>query len=264
MSFATLVSELPSGRSRALLIDDGAYATAVLRQGAPIPWTDVAALTGHFGQTHALLDPDAVWFDVQQWQDAQLSERPALIEAMGARSRTGYAVRTLLGDDDLADDLVTAARTVAERARRPIALRVPSPAQWSAHAHAVAGTAVADVDADAADSASMYVAEWLGRLTSLPVSVVVLDAASGTPGTTVSAEELSAYTSITNVAGHLGWSVALRDGHRVETTDATSVAVIAPEFWTTGAPVPDGDVLLTSIPSTASPEAVLDKLSTLR
>ncbi|NDK88285.1 hypothetical protein GYA93_01600 [Gordonia desulfuricans] len=265
MSLAGLTSAPPSGRTRPLLIDDTAYATAVIRQGAPIPWTDLAALVGHFGQTRSLLDPDAVWLDVRRWQQAQLERTPDLVTEMGRRSRTGYALRTLLGDDDLVAGLVTAVTTIGTSSRRPVVLHVPSPASWLSWAHGVAGTDLDEVDEDAADSASMYIAEWLGRLGAVPVSLVLLDAV-GSPADT--RESLSEYGSVTNVAKHVGWSVALRHADMVEAADDVVIATVPETFWTSsGDPDPEilgADILLATIPAAASPEHVLDRLATLR
>ena len=53
-SLKSLITSPASGRTRPVLIDHTDYATAVIRQGQPIPWADLAALTGHHGQVHAL------------------------------------------------------------------------------------------------------------------------------------------------------------------------------------------------------------------
>ncbi len=51
MSLKTLAAAPPSGRPRPLLINDDGYSTAVIRQGAPIPWTDTTLAAGHFGRS---------------------------------------------------------------------------------------------------------------------------------------------------------------------------------------------------------------------
>ncbi len=268
MSLKSLVAAAPSGRARPLLIDDSDYATAVIRQGSPIPWTDVAALTGHAGQVQALLGPDAAWLDAAALVGAHLSVRPQLRGAMGARSRAGYALRTLLGDDDLVEAVATTAGTIGTSGRRALALAVPSPGQWLGQAHDLAGTPLEGIDEDRADTASMYLAEWLGRLGSLPVAVVLLDARGPQgEGGVQSPEKLEHYSSITNVAGHFDWSVAIRGEASVETAGADpAVAVLPDDFWLDGAAeVPgDGELLLTHVPATASPERVLDQLTRLR
>ncbi|MBD0022297.1 hypothetical protein GII33_02470 [Gordonia pseudamarae] len=260
MSLISLAAAPPSGRSRPLIIDDTDYATTVIGQGSSPPWTDIASLAGYFGQVQALLNADATWVDVQRWQRAQLDSRPDIVTDMGARSRAGYALRTLLGDPELVQQLVKAVATVADTTRRRLILRVPSPGTWLAWAHEVAGTPIEEIDADNADGASMYVAEWLGQLGTLPVAAVVLDAVETPDGLT---EALAEYTSITNVAQHFGWSVVMRYTDRVDTGTDTTIGILPAEFWSGGSAVPETDIVLTRIPAQANPEVVLDKLKHL-
>ncbi|TVT51595.1 hypothetical protein FNH05_14565 [Amycolatopsis rhizosphaerae] len=265
-SLQSLVAATPSGRARPLLVDSDAYAVTVLRQGAPVPWTDLAALAGHAAQVHALLDPDALWVDIEALYGAHLGAEPDLLAAMGARSRTGYALRTLLGAESGVDSVLTTVRTLAEATRRQVVLDVPSPARWLARAHALAGTPLAEVGEDHADSASMYLAEWLGRLGTLPVALVLLDArAAEGDARVVDREALSAYSSLANVAGHFEWTLALRAGDGVEAPRGEpGIALVPEEHWLGHADLPEADVLLASIPPSASPERVLEQHARLR
>lgn len=265
-SLKALVAAPPTGRARPLLVDADAYAAAVIRQGAPIPWTDIAALAGHAGQVHSLLDPDALWVDVEAVYAAYVAAESELVAALGARSRTGYPLRTLLGDDSLVGKFVTTVRTLADATRRRIVLDVPSPARWLGRAHALAGKPLAEVSDDHADSASMYVAEWLGKLGTLPVALVLLDARAAEGDATVGTpERVAAYTSLANVAGHFEWTLALRADDAVEVaTGDPSVALVPEEYWSAGAGLPEADVLLATIPATASPERVLEQRARVR
>lgn len=111
-------SRHPSGRSRALLIDDAEYSTTVIRQGSPIPWTDTTMATTHFDQVRALLNPDALWVDMGRLFLAHTDSRPDLVTAMGARTRVGYPLRTLLTDSDVLAASREMMETVAKTARR--------------------------------------------------------------------------------------------------------------------------------------------------
>ncbi len=265
-SLQTLISAAPRGRRRPLLLDHSAYGTAVLRQGRALPWTDLAELTGYFAQLNGLLDPDTTWVDVGALYAAHLAAHEELVAAMGTRSRTGYAMRTLLADDDGVDVVLRTATTLSEASRRPLVLAVPSPARWLAQAHRVAGTPLDAVDEDGADKASMYLAEWLGRLGSLPVALLLLDARYDDEKTAVSVEEdLAVYSSITNVADHFGWSVALRRDEGVATGDhEASVGIVPGSFWLGDEDVPEDSVLVATIPAAASPERVLEQATKLR
>ena len=260
-SLKSLVAAAPTGRTRPLLVDADAYATAVIRQGAPIPWTDIAALAGHVGQVHGLLDPDALWVNVEALYDAYLAAEPDLVTAMGARTRTGYALRTLLGADSLVDRVRTTVSTLAQATRRKVVLDLPSPARWLGRAHAIAGNPIPEVDENRADSASMYLAEWLGKLGTLPVTLVLLDARAAAGDVPVtSPEKISDYSSLINVAGHFEWTIALRDDDSIQvTTGDPSIALVPEDYWLGEADLPEAEVLLTSIPPTASPERVLER-----
>lgn len=260
-SLQSLVGTAPSGRSRPLLVDSDAYSTAVIRQGTPIPWTDLSALSSHVAQVHSLLDPDTLWVDVEALAAAHLGADPGLVTRMGARSRTGYPLSTMLGDDTLVDRVLTTVRTLAEATRRPVVLDVPSPARWLGRAHALVRNPLAEVDDDAADSASMYLAEWLGKLGALPIALVLLDARiSDGDSTVTTTESVSSYSSIGNVAGHFGWTLALRTENTVQTpAGAPDIALVPEDYWLGDVESGVADVLLTTIPATASPEHVLDR-----
>lgn len=265
-SLESLVTTAPSGRTRPVLLDHDGYATAVIRQGAPIPWTDLASLTGHVGQVHALLDPDATWIDVGALYDAHLAGNPGLAAAMGARSRTGFPLRALLGDEDGVARVVRTGGTLADTTRRPLVLALPSPARWLARAHVAAGRKLDSVDDVAADIASMYLAEWLGGLGALPVALVLLDARAAAGDSPVeTAESPGAYSAVVNVAEHFGWTVAMRHDERIEVRDGVPDVGLVPEaFWFDGAALPDGAALLAAIPASAPPERVLDRLALTR
>lgn len=264
-SLQALVADPPSGRSRPLLIDSDRYATEVVLQGAPTPWTDIAALTNLVTKVTSLLGPDAVCIDAAAFYAAYATASPELTSAMGARSRTGFPMRTLLGDDHALEAFAATTRTIADSSRRRVVLRAPSPARWLCRAHAVVGNPLDGVDEDQADSASMYLAEWLGKLGSVPVALVLLDTRPTEADPFVEAEErLTSYSAISNVTGHFEWTLGIRDGAAVEVGPGEPSVEILPEtFWTNGARVPDADVILTTIPPSATPEHVLDRLAGL-
>jgi hypothetical protein len=262
VSMKSLVASTPSGRTRPLLIDDAAYITVAVRQGAPIPWTDTAQLVRHFGQVRGLLDPDAIWIDIQHVYEGYVSTRPGLVTEMGARTRVGYPLRTLLGNEDLLSDIREALTSVAGMSRRQLVLRIPSPVSWLLWAQELAGNPIGEVDDMRADSASMYIAEWLGRLGTIPVALALLDG-RGTAGDVV--ERLSSYTAIANVTSHFDWSLAVWTDSGIETAAGEpAIGVLPTEFWSDGAEVPACHVLVTAIPATAIPEQVLERLRELQ
>lgn len=265
-SLQSLTAQAPTGRPRPVLFDHDDYTTAILRQGSAIPWSDLALLSGHVGQVHSLLEPDAVWVDVEAFYDAALQDAPALVAALAARSRTGYALRALLADPELVERLAQTLVVLSDACRRPVVIDVPSPARWLSRAHAVAGTPLEEVTTDSADSASMYLAEWLGKLGSPKVGLVLLDGRAAVGDARLEADEVLAdYSSVLNVAHHYGWSVALRTEAGVQAGEGEpSIGVLPEQWWAGGNDVPAGDVLLGTIPPDAAPETVLDEIARLR
>lgn len=116
-----------SGRAVPLILDHADYGSAVLLQGAPIPWTDLPALVGYLRQVQALLDPDALYLDAGALLSPARRACQGLIGEMAARSRTGYALRTLLASPELLDFASVTIRTAADAVRREVTLAVPSP-----------------------------------------------------------------------------------------------------------------------------------------
>lgn len=263
--FASVVASPPSGRTTALVVDHAAYGSAVLLQGRAVPWDDVVSLVTYYRQVHGLLNPDATFVDAQAVYSALLSGRPELREAMGARSRTGYALRTLLADAAIADHLATLVRTLAESTRRPVVLQLPSPLVWLAQAVQAAGTGGGGLTLDHADNASMYMADWLSRFGAAPIGLVLLDARrAGTAGLgDLPAEELKAYTPIANVVGHHRWLLGMRTESSVEMAQATSGVVVPEGFWTDQDP-PSGGFRLAHVPAGAEPRLVLARVARLR
>ena len=261
MSARSLLAEPPSGRAVPLLIDDAEYSTTVIRQGDPIPWTDVTLLAEHFRQVGQLLKPDATWVDIRRIQAAHLHSRPSLVEAMGARSRPGYPLRTLLSDDTLMAATVELLTVLATTTRRSLVLHMPSPGAWVHWAHHAAAVELTVLDEDYADTASMYIAEWLGRLGGIPVALALLDSRTTESSLT---EHLRDYSAITNVTAHFDWTPALQTTTGIATRpEDPTVGILPGNFWTEADATNEtiADILVTTIPGSATPEGVLDRLN---
>ncbi len=95
---------------------------------------------------------------------------------MAAKSRTGYALRTLLADNDTNKAVLEFATVFAQTARQPVVLRIPSPMEWLIGTHRFGGAEnLSDLAADDAENASMYVSDWLRAFAALPVAGLLLD-----------------------------------------------------------------------------------------
>src|SRR5438132_11798016 len=94
--FATIVRTPPSGRRTAVLIDHYPYAQAVILQGQPLPWTDPIAFSQFLGQAQGLLRPDTALLDLGAFYQQAVANDESLRSSLSARTRTGYALKTLL------------------------------------------------------------------------------------------------------------------------------------------------------------------------
>jgi hypothetical protein len=263
--FASLISVPPSGRRTAVIIDHQRYAQTVILRGQRIPWGDPAAYSGFFGQAQGLLKPDVTLLDLGALYDFFLASDDGLRDAMSARSRTGYALKTLLADLPTARKALEFASVLAQTSRAPLVLQIPSPMRWLAGTHRLAGAGrVADLDVDHAENAAMYVADWLRNLSALPVSLLLLDARPG-DGAQLPPVDLTVYTPISNVTDHYRWALGQRSDQGVTVAEApVTGVVVTPSYWLSAdANPPAGDFLLADIPADAVPETVLAQLARL-
>lgn len=262
IDFASVVAVPPSGRKTALILDHRAYAQQLLLRGAPIPWHDLASYTNFYGQAQGLLRPDAALIDLGVLMDDLLAADPRLIEAMSARSRTGFAFKTLMLDETLARRVAEFAAVVAETVRSAVVLQVPSPLRWLAQTHELVGTGVAaDISGEQAESMSVYLADWLRRFAGVPVSLLLLDGLRGD----AEGDQLAGYTPVINAAQHYRWAVGLRLDDHIELADGSAKGAVLPsEYWGSAEPTrPVADFLFSELPPTAEPETVLARLAAL-
>jgi len=264
-ALASLVSAPPSGRGTAVIIDHEKYAQAVILRGQPIPWGDPVAYSQFLGQAQGLLKPDATLLNLGALYDHALAANDALKSSLSARSRTGYALKTLLADENTAGAALELASIVAQTSAAPLVLQIPSPMLWLALTHqlSAAGT-VADLDVDRAENAAIYVADWLRRLSLLPVSMLLLD--ERWPGTgDLPLVDAAAYAPVSNVTGNYRWALARRTRDGVEILGSAVTGTVVPQdYWLSDATsAPSGDFLFAEIPADAVPETVLSQLAKL-
>lgn len=265
-TFHELLTSPPSGRAVPLILDHASFGSARLLHGSPIPWSEPVDCQNYFGQAQGLLRPDVTLVDLGAACAQLLADRPELVEAMGARTRTGYGLKTLLGDDALADAVVGLTRILAETNQQPLVLQLPAPLRWLALTQEAMGqTELAALEPDHGESASMYIADWLRRFGALPVTLLLLDGrrcdVSGLNG--LAPEDVSAYAPLVNAAAHYHWGLALRTDDRLELQDCEGAGAVLPASFWVDQPAPEARVLLAEVPQHADPGHVLDRLATL-
>jgi hypothetical protein len=264
--FDEVLSSPPSGRSAPLILDHATFGSARLLNGAPVPWLEPVECQRYFGQAQGLLRPDATLVDVGAAYAQHLALRPDLVETMGARDRTGYALKTLLADDALAEAVVDLVGTLSHTARQPLVLQVPAPLRWLALARSAAGRIdFSALDTDDGESASMYVADWLRRFGALPVTLLMLDGRRlDEPSlSTLVAEHLAAYSPLVNATEHYRWGLALRSDDALQLHGSQQRGAVLPASFWLDQPAPSARMLLADVPSDVEPEHVLERLASL-
>lgn len=260
-SLVDILQRPPTGRPNALIVDCHAYAEAVLLQGRPLPWAEPMACANQLGQAYTLLRSDAAVLDLGRFASAHLRESSALQEAMGARSRSGYALRTLLNDDALTEIAASVVTTVTATQRIPVMLTIPSPELWLT-ATSPYSSATDAFTQDHVENAAIYLADWLRAFGGAPLTAIVLDhRANGAAGPTFELAPAS-LSPLSNLARHYDWDLLVRrDAHVASIDSEQSIDVLPSEFWLDARPLPvPGRPHFTSIPPTANPEHVLHRI----
>ena len=267
VSLAEVIRIPPTGRTRAVVLDFHDYAQAVFLKGRPAPWGEAMAYSNFLGQAQGVLKSDALILPLDRFYREIFLQNPDLRVAMGAKSRTGYALRTLLGDANATTRAVEFVSTFVKTQRSPVVLQVSSPFRWLADTHTLVG-GEAELDGDNAENASMYVADLLRGFAALPLAGILLDDRTQpdvAPGLAVG---FDAYSPVANVTEHYGWTLAMRghDGITLAGSSARGEPIPA-DFWAGDAALspglPSGDFLIGEIPTGAVPETVMSRIAAM-
>ena len=270
-SFAATIADPPTGRRRAVLLDSHDYAQAVFLQGRPVPWHEPTAYANFVGQAQGVLASDLVLLSLDRFYAHRVESTSDLRQSMAARTRTGYALRTLLADAETTRLAVELATVFTRTQRRPVMLQIPSPMQWLVRTQHFSGsTDPAELDADDAENASMYVADWLRGFADLNLAAVLLDDRTVTGGTPPMPVPVATYSPVANVTDHYRWALAQRGDAQIEVHGTGHLgSVVPPGFWLDddgalpSCALPGGEFLLGEIPPTAVPEFVLARIAGL-
>jgi hypothetical protein len=277
LALATSLDNPPSGRPTPIWFDALAYCREKLLNGAPVPWASPGELSAFFAKSQGMFRSDALLVDLADLYAERVKQEDALVAAMVARPRPGFALRTLLADEGaraVAADAMTAIGAGDDST--PLVLSMPSPARWLAVAAQQAGAASDGFpEPRHVEAAAMYMADFLRILATARVDGLLLDEAS-TPETALAPAE--AYRPVLNVAAHYEWPVWIRTdtapcwpqgetdgvagwlGDRAPADPAGPwgiVLVAAPARAAEPVPTTGGGAVLAIIPATADPDAVM-------
>jgi hypothetical protein len=270
----------PSGREHAIWFDAADYGRAKLLAGAAVPWESPAELASFAAKLQGMFRSDAILADGGEAFAQRAAGDAQLRAAMSARTRPGYALRTLLADERARGAAAEGVRALAATAGGvPVVLAVPAPGRWLGAAAALAGSDPGPIDAGRAETAAMYVADMLRTFGRLGVDGLLLDEGPARESGLIHPD---AYRSVLNVADHYGWPVLIR-------ADAAAAwphgsipgvaawlgsappggtaerwgAVAGAGFWDGEDPAPDADLVLVPVPAQADPEAVMQRVRAL-
>jgi hypothetical protein len=269
----------PSGRERAIWFDAAAYGQAKLMAGAAVPWDSPAELTSFVAKLQGMFRSDAILADVGEVFAQRAAGDAQLRTAMAARARPGYALRTLLADEQARGVAAEGVRALAATGGVPLVLAVPAPGRWLGAAAEQAGSDPGPIEVGRAETAAMYVADMLRTFGSLDVDGLLLDEGSAHGSGLIHPE---AYRSVLNVADHYGWPVLIRAdaaaawphgsipgvaawlGSAAADVSSGPWGVVAGAgFWDGGDPAPDAGFVLAPVPAQADPEAVMKRVRAL-
>lgn len=239
-----------------LILDAGDYAQAVLLQGKAIPWQDATAYANHLGQMVALLKPQATVMGIDKMIKQALSDNTELVAAMGEKSRSGFALKTFMGDESFKAAVGNVVATTTKMLRVPIIVQLPSPLDMLSLTAAAAHPGSEQVfDDDDAENAAVYFADWLRAFTDADIAGLMFD-----ERVTVVAEQ--AYQPIKNTADHYQWCVGVRrETEVVFSHPHVTIAVLPSHCWITGEVEAGNATVFSEIPKEAIPEKVLESVA---
>lgn len=242
-----------------LMIDAENYAQKVLLQDKAIPWHEATAYANHLGQTIALLKPSVAVVRLDKMIQQELTDNQTLVGAMGAKSRSIFALKTLMGDENFKAAAGTLVTAVTKTLHLPIAVQLPSSLQMLYLTNRAAQpNSDAEFDDDQAENAAVYFADWLRAFTDADIAGLIFDERDNTV-----AEE--AYQPIKNTAEHYRWCLGVRRDNAVVFSDPqATIAVLPDDYWTTGKGENINGVVFSEIAKDAVPEKVLEYLDNLR
>lgn len=268
-----------SKSGRLIWLDYAEYAGRLLA-GGEAPWLDSAACAAFVRKAQGLLRPDVLPLPLERVTAAWLSVHTSLREAMGAKTRAVFPIKVLLSDESLRAHLLSLCAALrGSVAGVPFALSLPSPRAWVIECYRQAHGIETEADDDAADSASLYVADFLRVFGESAIDAVEFVETPSTEPASVSG--LACYRSVLNVAAHYRWAAGLRipgarfDGQGDGIDFITSPGdvegalhgyVLSSGFWRGQSPPaarPDG-FRFAVVPVDTPPEQVLERLESIR
>ena len=269
-----------SGRACPIWFDAAAYGRAKLLGGGDVPWDSPGELSSFFAKIGGMFGSDAILVDVGDMFAQRAAADQRLRAAMAARSRPGYALRTLLGDEQARGTAAEAVRVLAATSGSvPLVLTMPAPGRWLVAAARQAGSDPEPPDAGQAETGAIYSADFLRLFAGTGVDGLLLHEGRIPAGELIHPE---AYRPVLNVADHYEWPVLIQTdaaaawphgpvpdvavwlGSAAPGEPAGRWGIVAEaDFWAGADPPTGADLVLAPVPAAADPEAVMQRVRAL-
>lgn len=268
-----LQQQLGDESRRLVWIDSWDYCARLFLDSKRLDWGNRARVDEFVRKADALIKADVVTLPLHDFLQHALVRMPRLSTAMGLKSRTGYALKTLLRDEELRRQFHEAVKVVSGAfPAKPVVLNVPAPRRLVGWAYEIAHQRqTAEITVDHADSASVYLSDFISSLGGLGLSgVLVEEVCTGEEDWRL---EAGIYVPLRNVTAHQQWQMGLRLGFTRATGagKGTFDFVVAPTpspdasvglwldegFWSGQAAPAHGKLIYGVIPADANPETAL-------
>lgn len=265
------VQQMGDESRRLVWVDSWAYCTRLFLEGKRLDWGNRAKVDEFVRKSDALIDSDVVTLPLHDFLQHALAQSPGLASAMGQKSRSGYALKTLLRDENLRQQFHEAVQVVVGAVpTKPVMIGVPAPRNLLAWAFEAAHQRrLEEITVDHADSASVYLSDFISSLSGLGVSGVFVE--EGCADEEAWRHEAEIYVPLRNVTAHQHWQLGLRLGFLPTDKEGQKAFdfVVTPAanastglwlddcFWSGQLEPAEGRLRYGLIPAQANPETVL-------
>ena len=184
-----------------------AYCSNLFVDDQPLSWGNGSDFDGFIRKSDALLNPGVNCLPLADFLEWVLEAMPNLKTKMAEKSRTGYALKTLLRNDELRKVLLQALRIAGDALpNKPLVLAVPAPRTLMIWAYRRAhGKTPETMGIDQSDSAAVYLSDFVSCLGQTDLSAIVVDEKNWDQEGW--REESTIYPPLRNVTGYQQWSL---------------------------------------------------------
>jgi hypothetical protein len=256
------------------------YGLKLLNKNNDIDWSDIGKVVSYHRQLQGLVNSEVITIQVDEFYKYYQANTGSLKNSMKEKRRLGYPLRTLLAEPNAKKVLQEIVSALCDcYPNQPVVLELPSPKQWMALAYCYAHDYNhIEVSWEDAESASMYIADFLRTFSDCKLSAIMLkDVEFQGAG---SDAQVAAYQPVINIAEHYRWQIVL-DGcsHGYTPSPSTGITFslgsvfsessgvkLSEAQWKSNN-VPDfsgNGFLFVEIPEDSVPEEVLEELTRLR